>query len=50
MIPKVECALSAIDAGVERVVMLNGTLPHAVFVEMLTGPHRHATKPVDQQK
>lgn len=51
MIPKVECALSAIEAGVERVVMLNGTLPHAVLVEMLTqGGIGTLIKPVDQQK
>lgn len=36
MIPKIDCALNAIEAGVERVAMINGTLPHSILVEMLT--------------
>ena len=36
MIPKIDCALHAIEAGVERVAMINGTLPHSILVEMLT--------------
>lgn len=36
MIPKVECAQRALDEGVQRVVIMNGTLPHSLLVEMLT--------------
>ncbi len=36
MIPKIECALQAIESGVERVAMINGTLSHSILVEMLT--------------
>ena len=36
MIPKIDCALHAIHCGVERVAMINGTLPHSILVEMLT--------------
>ena len=42
MIPKIDCALHAIESGVERVAMINGTLPHSILVEMLTkGRHRY---------
>lgn len=36
MIPKLACAQHAIESGVERVAMINGTLPHSIIVEMLT--------------
>ncbi|MEL6288114.1 MAG: acetylglutamate kinase [Pseudomonadota bacterium] len=36
MIPKIESCLSVIDAGVEAVVILNGKVPHAVLLELLT--------------
>lgn len=36
MIPKMACVVDAINGGVERVVLINGTLPHSVLVEMLT--------------
>ncbi len=36
MIPKVECCLDAINLGVNRVVILDGTKPHAILMEMLT--------------
>jgi acetylglutamate kinase len=36
MIPKIDCALHAIESGVERVAMINGMLPHSILVEMLT--------------
>ncbi len=36
MIPKIDCATNAIAEGVERVVMINGTIPHSIVVEMLT--------------
>ncbi|MCD8035810.1 MAG: acetylglutamate kinase [Clostridiales bacterium] len=36
MIPKVEYCLDAINLGVNRVVILDGTKPHAILMEMLT--------------
>lgn len=36
MIPKVECCLDAISLGVNRVFILDGTIPHAILMEMLT--------------
>src|SRR4051812_6374552 len=36
MIPKVETCLEALDNGVEGVVILNGTTPHVVLVELFT--------------
>ena len=36
MIPKVETCLYALDAGVEGVVILDGRVPHAVVLELLT--------------
>lgn len=36
MIPKMACVRDAIAQGVERVVLINGTLPHSILVEMLT--------------
>jgi len=36
MIPKVETCLYALDAGVEGVVVLDGRVPHAVLLELLT--------------
>ncbi|WP_176086606.1 acetylglutamate kinase [Martelella sp. HB161492] len=36
MIPKVETCISAIDAGVEGVVILNGKVKHSVLLEILT--------------
>lgn len=36
MIPKIDCALHAIDSGVECVAMINGTRPHSILVKMLT--------------
>lgn len=36
MIPKVECCIDAIHLGVERVVILDGRVPHALLLEMLT--------------
>ncbi|MEA4973793.1 MAG: acetylglutamate kinase [Candidatus Metalachnospira sp.] len=36
MIPKVECCLDAIELGVNRVFILDGTKPHAILMEMLT--------------
>lgn len=36
MIPKVECCTDAIKAGVKRVFIINGTIPHAILIELLT--------------
>lgn len=36
MIPKIETCIYAIEKGVEGVVILDGKLPHAVLVELLT--------------
>ena len=34
MIPKVETCIEAVDRGVEGVVILDGTSPHAVLLEL----------------
>ena len=36
MIPKVETCIYAIEKGVEGVVILDGKIPHAVLIELLT--------------
>jgi len=36
MIPKVETCIEALDRGVEAVVIVNGTQPHAVLIELFT--------------
>ncbi len=36
MIPKVECALSTVRAGVQKAHIINGTVPHAVLLELFT--------------
>jgi acetylglutamate kinase len=36
MIPKVETAIDALEQGVEGVVILDGKVPHAVLLELLT--------------
>ncbi len=36
MIPKVETAVAAVEAGVEAVVILDGRRPHALLVELFT--------------
>ena len=36
MIPKVECCIHAIHWGVNRVFILDGRIPHAILIEMLT--------------
>lgn len=36
MIPKVECCIEAIEKGVRRVTILDGRVPHAVLLELLT--------------
>ncbi len=36
MIPKVECCIDAIKYGVKKVFILDGRIPHAILIEMLT--------------
>lgn len=36
MIPKVECCLEAIEKGVEKVHILNGTKEHSILIELFT--------------
>jgi len=36
MIPKVECCVDAVKNGVGRVIILDGRIPHAILIEMLT--------------
>ena len=36
MIPKLRSCIRALDAGVHRAHILNGTTPHALLLEMLT--------------
>ena len=36
MLPKVECCIEAIRCGVSRVFIIDGRIPHAILVEMLT--------------
>ena len=36
MIPKVECCIDAIHRGVERVIIVDGRVPHSILMEILT--------------
>lgn len=36
MIPKVECCLDAIQRGVNKVIIMDGRVPHALLIETLT--------------
>ena len=36
MIPKVRCATDAVEDGVGAVVIIDGRIPHAVLMEILT--------------
>ena len=36
MIPKVECCLEAIRRGVKKVIIMDGRVPHAILMELLT--------------
>ena len=36
MIPKVDCCINAAEMGVEGVVILDGRVPHAILMELLT--------------
>ncbi|MBR7071504.1 MAG: acetylglutamate kinase [Clostridia bacterium] len=36
MIPKVDCCIEAIEKGVQHVVIMDGTVPHSILMELLT--------------
>lgn len=36
MIPKVECCANAVRQGVKKAVMIDGRIPHAILIEMLS--------------
>ena len=36
MIPKVECCVNAINWGVRKVFVIDGTIKHAILIETLT--------------
>ncbi len=36
MIPKVDCCIQAISEGVRQVVIMDGRVPHAILIELLT--------------
>jgi len=36
MIPKIQCALEALQRGVKRVHIIDGRKPHAVLLELFT--------------
>ena len=36
MIPKVDCCIRALDAGVKNVVIMDGRVPHSILMELLT--------------
>ncbi|MCA1785354.1 MAG: acetylglutamate kinase, partial [Desulfobacteraceae bacterium] len=36
MIPKVECALAALQSGVKKTHIINGKISHAVLLELFT--------------
>ena len=36
MIPKVDCCIEAIDKGVQKVIIMDGRVPHSILMELLT--------------
>ena len=36
MIPKVECCIDALSAGVNNVIIMDGRIPHSILMELLT--------------
>ena len=36
MIPKVECCIEAVLSGVKTVIIMDGRIPHAILIELLT--------------
>lgn len=54
MIPKVQCAMDAVQGGVRKVAILDGRIPHAVLLELFTdsgiGTEIVASRPVRRPK
>lgn len=36
MIPKVDCCIEGIERGVKKVIIMDGRVPHAILMELLT--------------
>ena len=36
MLPKVDCCVTALRAGVKNVVIMDGRIPHSILMELLT--------------
>jgi len=36
MIPKVQCAIDAVQSGAEKVHIIDGRVPHAILLEIFT--------------
>ena len=36
MIPKIDCCIEAINKGVRKVFIIDGRVPHAILIEILT--------------
>jgi len=36
MIPKIDCCIEAIRAGVKNVIIMDGRVPHSILMELLT--------------
>ena len=36
MLPKIQCALDAVNSGVKTAVIINGELEHSVLLELFT--------------
>jgi acetylglutamate kinase len=36
MIPKVDCCFEALEKGVKNVIIMDGTVPHSILIELLT--------------
>ena len=36
MIPKVDCCVEAIEKGVDKVIIMDGRVPHSILMEILT--------------
>lgn len=36
MIPKIDCCVTAVEKGVEKVIIMDGRVPHSILMELLT--------------
>ena len=36
MIPKIDCCVTAVEKGVQKVIIMDGRVPHAILMELLT--------------